>query len=76
MLRECSANPTGISIGGDVVVGAIVTAVLFTIGKSLIGWYIGSSAVASSLWSRGRADRPSVVGLLFSSDIFARGRVH
>ena len=33
---------------GDVVVGAIVTGILFTIGKSLISWYIGSSAVASS----------------------------
>jgi len=32
----------------DVVVGAVVTAVLFTLGKSLIGWYVGSSAVASS----------------------------
>jgi membrane protein len=31
-----------------VIVGAVVTAVLFTIGKSLISWYIGSSAVASS----------------------------
>jgi membrane protein len=33
---------------GDVAIGAVVTAVLFTLGKSLIGWYIGSSAVASS----------------------------
>jgi membrane protein len=32
----------------DVVIGALVTSVLFNIGKSLIGWYIGSSAVASS----------------------------
>jgi len=29
---------------GDVMVGAIVTAVLFTIGKSVVSWYIGSSA--------------------------------
>jgi membrane protein len=27
----------------DVAVGAVITAILFTIGKSLIGWYIGSS---------------------------------
>src|ERR1700704_4499434 len=33
---------------GDVIVGAVGTAILFTIGKSLIGWYIGSSAVAST----------------------------
>jgi len=32
----------------DVGVGAIVTAALFTLGKSLIGWYIGTSAIASS----------------------------
>ena len=37
----------------DVVVGAGVTAVLFTIGKSLIGWYLGSSAVASSYGAAG-----------------------
>ena len=37
----------------DVIVGAIVTAVLFTIGKSLISWYIGSSAVASSFGAAG-----------------------
>lgn len=37
----------------DVVVGAVVTAVLFTLGKSLIGWYIGSSAVASSYGAAG-----------------------
>lgn len=38
---------------GDVVIGAIATAVLFTIGKSLISWYIGSSAVASSFGAAG-----------------------
>ena len=37
----------------DVVVGAVVTAALFNIGKSLIGWYIGSSAVASSYGAAG-----------------------
>ena len=38
---------------GDVIVGAIVTAILFTVGKSLIGWYIGSSAVASTYGAAG-----------------------
>jgi membrane protein len=38
---------------GDVVVGAVVTGILFTIGKSLISWYIGSSAVASSFGAAG-----------------------
>jgi membrane protein len=37
----------------DVILGAVVTAVLFTIGKALIGWYIGSSAVASSYGAAG-----------------------
>jgi membrane protein len=37
----------------DVIVGAVVTAVLFTIGKTLIGWYLGSSAVASSYGAAG-----------------------
>jgi membrane protein len=32
----------------DVVVGAVITAILFVAGKSLIGWYVGSSAVAST----------------------------
>ena len=37
----------------DVIVGGVVTAVLFNIGKSLIGWYIGSSAVASTYGAAG-----------------------
>jgi membrane protein len=37
----------------DVVIGAVVTSVLFTVGKSLIGWYLGSSAVASSYGAAG-----------------------
>jgi membrane protein len=32
----------------DVAVGALITALLFTLGKTAIGWYLGSSAVASS----------------------------
>src|SRR5262249_12045124 len=37
----------------DVMVGAFVTAVLFTIGKALIGWSIGSTAVGSSYGAAG-----------------------
>jgi membrane protein len=37
----------------DVAVGAVATAILFTLGKSLIGWYLGSSAVASSYGAAG-----------------------
>lgn len=38
---------------GDVWVGAVVTAVLFTLGKSLIGLYIGSSGVVSGFGAAG-----------------------
>ena len=37
----------------DVAIGALVTAALFTVGKSLIGWYIGTSAIASSYGAAG-----------------------
>jgi membrane protein len=56
----------------DVWVGATVTAALFTIGKSLIGWYIGSSAVASSYGAAGAL----IVVLLwvyYSSQVFLLG---
>ena len=35
------------------VIGAVVTGILFTVGKSLISWYIGSSAIASSFGAAG-----------------------
>ena len=37
----------------DVIIGAIVTSALFTVGKSLNGWYLRSSAVASSYGAAG-----------------------
>jgi membrane protein len=37
----------------DVAVGALVTAVLFTIGKSLIGWYLGTTAAGSGYGAAG-----------------------
>jgi membrane protein len=37
----------------DVRFGAVITAILFTIGKSLIGWYLGTSAIASSYGAAG-----------------------
>ena len=37
----------------DVVVGALVTAILFSIGKTLIGLYLGSSAVGTSFGAAG-----------------------
>ena len=37
----------------DVWTGALVTGLLFTVGKSAIGWYLGSSNVASSYGAAG-----------------------
>lgn len=37
----------------DVAIGAVVTSVLFTIGQSIIGWYLGQSSVASSYGAAG-----------------------
>ena len=56
----------------DVVVGAIATAALFTIGKSLIGWYLGSSAVASSYGAAG-ALLLVLLWVYYSSEIFLLG---
>jgi membrane protein len=56
----------------DVAVGAVVTALLFTIGKSLIGWYIGSSAVASSYGAAG-ALIVLLLWVYYSAQIFLLG---
>ena len=56
----------------DVVVGAVVTAILFTIGKSLIGWYLGSSAVASSYGAAG-ALIVLLLWVYYSAQIFLLG---
>lgn len=56
----------------DVVVGAVVTAVLFTVGKSLISWYIGSSAVASSFGAAG-ALIVLLLWVYYSAQIFLLG---
>ena len=57
----------------DVIVGAVITSVLFNIGKSLIAWYIGSSAIASTYSCCRRPHCTAVVGLLLGSDILVRG---
>ena len=56
----------------DVGVGAIVTALLFTAGKSLIGWYLGSSAVASS-YGAASALLVTLLWVHYSSLIFLFG---
>jgi membrane protein len=60
----------------DVVVGGVVTAVLFNIGKSLIGWYIGSKCSCLELRGCRSADCPPPMGLLLGSDIFTRSGIH
>jgi len=56
----------------DVWIGAAFTAVLFTLGKSVIGLYLGRGAVASSFGAAG-----SIVALLlwvyYSAQIFFLG---
>jgi membrane protein len=57
---------------GDVVTGAALTALLFTAGKSLIGWYIGTSAGSSAYGAAGAL----IVILLwtyYASQIFLLG---
>ena len=56
----------------DVGIGALVTAILFTVGKSLIGWYLGSSAVASSYGAAG-ALILTLLWVYYSSLIFLFG---
>ncbi len=56
----------------DVAVGAIVTALLFTVGKFLIGLYLGSSSIASSYGAAGGL----IIALLwvyYSAQIFLLG---
>jgi membrane protein len=56
----------------DVMIGAVATALLFTIGKSLISLYIGSSTIASSYGAAGSL----IVVLLwifYSAQIFLIG---
>jgi membrane protein len=56
----------------DVMIGAVVTGILFTIGKSLISWYIGSSAVASSFGAAG-ALIVLLLWVYYSAQIFLLG---
>ena len=56
----------------EVAVGSAVTALLFTGGKSLIGWYIGSSAVASTYGAAG-ALIVILLWVYYSAQIFLLG---
>ena len=56
----------------DVAVGSAVTAMLFTIGKTLIGWYIGGTGIASTYGAAG-ALMVVLVWVYYSSQIFLLG---
>lgn len=56
----------------DVIVGAVVTSVLFAIGKSLIGWYIGSGTIASSFGAAGSL-AVLLLWVYYSAQIFLFG---
>lgn len=56
----------------DVMLGAIITAALFTLGKSLIGWYIGTSTVASSYGAAGGL-LVTLLWVYYTSEIFLLG---
>jgi membrane protein len=56
----------------DVAIGAIATALLFTVGKTLIGLYIGSSKVASSYGAAG-ALIVILLWIYYSAQIFLLG---
>ena len=56
----------------DVGIGAVATALLFTIGKSLIGLYLGSSAVASSYGAAGSL-LITLLWIYYSAQIFLLG---
>lgn len=57
---------------GDVIVGALATALLFTLGKTLIGLYIGSSAVGSTYGAAG-ALIIILLWVYYSAQIFLLG---
>jgi membrane protein len=56
----------------DVTIGAVVTALLFTIGKSLIAFYLGSTHVASTYGAAG-ALALMLVWIFYSAQIFLLG---
>lgn len=57
---------------GDVLLGSLITALLFWIGKFLIGLYIGRSAVASDFGAAGTIV-VAIIWVYYSSQIFFFG---
>ena len=60
----------------DVWIGAAVTALLFTIGKFLIGLYLGKSSVASTYGAAGSLVDRAALGLLLVADPLPGRGVH
>ena len=56
----------------DVGVGAVATGFLFTVGKALIGWYIGLTGVATSYGAAG-ALMAVLLWIYYSAQIFLLG---
>jgi membrane protein len=56
----------------DVAVGAMITALLFTTGKSLIGWYLGTTAASSGYGAAG-ALILILLWIYYSAQIFLFG---
>lgn len=56
----------------DVITGALVTAIMFTAGKSAIGWYLGTTA-ASSAYGAASAVIITLLWTYYSSLIFLFG---
>ncbi|MFC7736253.1 YihY/virulence factor BrkB family protein [Roseomonas sp. GCM10028921] len=56
----------------DVAVGAVITAFLFSVGKQLIGWYIGGSGMAESYGAAG-ALIVVLVWVYYSAQVFLLG---
>jgi membrane protein len=56
----------------DVIIGAVITALLFSIGKLLIGVYLGNSAIASTYGAAGSVVLV-LVWVYYSSQIFLLG---
>ena len=56
----------------DVGIGALVTAFLFTLGKWLIGWYIGTTGIASTYGAAG-ALMAVLLWIYYSAQIFLLG---
>ena len=60
----------------DVWVGAVLTTVLFLVGKGLIGLYLGRSGFGSAYGAAGLAGGAAGLDLLLGADPVLRGGVH